>query len=97
MAQAGRRTGALAITSLVAVAVLAYQRQLRHPGFYADDWLQVAETTFAGYGPTMRFNAELLGGRPLLAALLPLPTTLFGADPTAQTAFGGPWRCSRCC
>ena len=88
MPRGGRRVASLAVAFLVVVTVLAYGRQLQHAGFYADDWLQVSQTTFAGHGATTRFNAGLLGARPLLAALLPLPTTLFGPDPAAQTALG---------
>jgi hypothetical protein len=86
----GTRRGTAAAGPVVfaAVVVLAYTRHVLSPGFWADDWLQVAEATFQGYTATVAFNAELLGSRPLLAVLLPAPATLVGPDPTALTLIG---------
>lgn len=67
------------------LALVAYGYHLVHGGFYTDDWANAASYHFAD--SPRYFNAvseihQVIGGRPLMALLLPLPHALLGLDPT---------------
>ena len=74
---------------LLAVGLLAYGSYVAHGGFYSDDWSNAAGYRFSEsprYWSTVSELTGELGGRPMLAALLPVPHALFGVDPAAQLA-----------
>ena len=74
---------------LSAIGLLAYASYVAHGGFYADDWSNAAGYHFADpprYWHSVSDLAGDLGGRPLLAVLLPAPHALFGLHPAAQLA-----------
>jgi hypothetical protein len=67
------------------LALVAYGYHVAHGGFYADDWANAASYHFAD--PPRYWNAvsdihQVIGGRPLMTLLVPLPHALFGLDPT---------------
>jgi hypothetical protein len=74
---------AAALFTLLALA--AYGYHIVHGGFYIDDWANAASYHFAE--PPRYLNAvseirQVIGGRPVMTLLLPLPHALFGLDPT---------------
>ena len=80
----------LAVASLLLVAgLLAYGSYVIHGGFYADDWSNAAGYHFSDspkYWNTVSDLTGELGGRPLLAVLLPIPHAVFGVHPGPQLA-----------
>ena len=78
-----RRAFVCFAAGLVACAAGAYGWYVLHGGLYSDDWGNARAYRFAAtprYLSAVRGGFETLGGRPLLAALLPLPHALFGTD-----------------
>lgn len=78
---------ALVTAALSALAVLAFGRHVLDGGFWNDDWANLAMYRFGDsprYVTSVQEFADLLGSRPLLAALLPLPHAIFGASAAAQ-------------
>ena len=76
---------------LLAVAAAAFGWFVDHGGFYSDDWATAAVYRFAHaprYWHSVVTESHNLGGRPVLAALLPLPHALFGLHPALHIAFG---------
>lgn len=79
-----KETGvAAALFALLALA--AYGYHVAHGSFYTDDWANAASYHFAD--PPRYWNAvseihKVIGGRPLMTLLLPLPHAVFGLDPT---------------
>ncbi len=74
---------------LVLVGVLAYGSYVAHGGFYVDDWSDLAGYHFAHaprYWSDVSELHAVLGGRPLLALLLPVPNALFGVRPEPYLA-----------
>ena len=79
----------LCCACLIAVAAVAFTAQLAHGGFYSDDWSFAATAHFEhSYVGAVREAAHEIGGRPVLAAALPLPHELFPQHPRAQIALG---------
>jgi hypothetical protein len=72
---------------LACVGVIVYGPHVLHGGFYSDDWGNAAGYKFAHppryWNNVVGFEHEL-GGRPVLALLLPLPHALFGVHPGPQ-------------
>ncbi len=69
---------------LAAVGAAAYGAYVAHGGFYSDDWSDLAGYHFAGSPKFWTDVSDLhrtLGGRPMLALLLPIPNALFGSHP----------------
>ncbi|HEY5977271.1 MAG TPA: hypothetical protein VIT85_05395 [Solirubrobacterales bacterium] len=74
---------------LTAAGLIAYGSYIGQGGFYADDWHHVAFYRFADspqYWSTVETLSELLGGRPLVTLLMPLPQVFFGADVESHLA-----------
>jgi hypothetical protein len=69
---------------LAAVGAVAYGAYVAHGGFYSDDWSDLAGYHF---GAAPKFWSDVsdlhhtLGGRPMLALLLPIPNATFGVQP----------------
>jgi hypothetical protein len=66
---------------LTLVGVITYGSYVAHAGFYADDWADLAGYQLAHGSHYWTDVSELehtLGGRPMLALLLPIPDALFG-------------------
>ncbi len=82
----------LAVASLLAaVGVAAYGWYVLHGGFYGDDWGNISAYWFASaprYLSAVHSQVANLGGRPILAALLPAPAAMFGLHPGPHIAFG---------
>jgi hypothetical protein len=79
-----KETG-VAAALLTLLAPAAYGYHVAHGSFYTDDWANAAGYHFAA--PPRYFNAvseihQVIGGRPVMTLLLPLPHALFGLDPT---------------
>jgi hypothetical protein len=73
------------VGALVTLGLLMLLPHLLHGGFYSDDWGNASDYTFAApprYPTAVSEFSGLLGGRPLLAVLLPLPYAVFGVDQT---------------
>jgi len=71
----------------VAAAVLA--SYIHHGGFYSDDWANAAYYRLADpprYWSSVDELHRALGGRPLLALLLPIPHALLGVHPALHLA-----------
>jgi hypothetical protein len=69
------------------IGIAAYGGFLGDGGFYSDDWAHVANYEFAEsprYVNSFEQQREFLGGRPLSAALMPVPQAVFGADAEAH-------------
>jgi hypothetical protein len=82
---------ALMALVLMAVAAVVYGPHVANGGMYIDDWDTAATFQFADsprYWSTVSELADVFGGRPLLALLLPIPHALFGIDPAAHLALG---------
>jgi hypothetical protein len=74
---------------LVGLAVAANGWFVLHGGFYSDDWSHAADYRFEEsprYLNSFVHLQEFLGGRPLSAALMPIPQAIFGSDPTPHLA-----------
>jgi len=84
------RLEALAVPGLLAAAAAAaFGWYVLHGGFYSDDWGNAAGYRLARsprYPEAVRSLWHELGGRPLLAALLPLPHAAFGLHPGLHLA-----------
>lgn len=68
---------------LTAVGLLAYGEYIGQGGFYADDWAHASFYEFADpprYWALVDELSDVLGGRPLMTLLMPLPQVFFGAD-----------------
>jgi hypothetical protein len=75
----------VAAALLALLALAAYGYHLAHGSFYTDDWANAASYHFAE--SPRYFNAvseihQVIGGRPLMTLLLPLPYAVLGLDPT---------------
>jgi hypothetical protein len=84
---AGEVTGAASLLALV--GLLAYGRFVIDGGFYSDDWANAANYHFAEsprYFTSVSDLHQVLGGRPLLAVLLPVPHALLGLHPSLHLA-----------
>ncbi len=76
---------------LTAVGIAAYGWYVLHGGFYGDDWGNLSAYWFASaprYLTAVHSQVANLGGRPILAALLPAPAAMFGLHPGLHIAFG---------
>ena len=74
---------------LALLGLLAYGAFVGDGGFYSDDWSHAANYHFAEsprYLNAFEQQQEFLGGRPLSAALMPVPQAIFGPDPTPHLA-----------
>lgn len=84
------RTEALVVALLLALlGLLAYGSFAAHGGFYSDDWSHAADYRFAESPRYLNSVVQLqdfLGGRPLSAALMPIPQVLFGSNPIPHLA-----------
>jgi MFS family permease len=81
---------ALATGLLAVVAAAAYGWFVANGGFYSDDWANAAGYRLAHaprYWTDVRSLEHDLGGRPILAALLPIPHAVFGVHPALHLAF----------
>jgi hypothetical protein len=70
---------------LVCVGIAAYGAYVLHGGFYSDDWANAAGYRLADsqhYWSNVQDLHRILGGRPILALLLPVPHALFGLHPS---------------
>jgi len=79
------REALVAALLLTALALVAYGYYVLHGGFYSDDWSHAANYHFEESPRYLKSFAHLqdfLGGRPLSAALMPIPQAVFGPDPT---------------
>ncbi|HVD41001.1 MAG TPA: hypothetical protein VNC16_08370 [Solirubrobacterales bacterium] len=77
------REGLIAAALIALLGVLAYGGFVTDGGFYSDDWAHVADYEFAEsprYVHSFEQQREFLGGRPLSAALMPLPQAVFGTN-----------------
>lgn len=79
-----KETGvAAALFALLALVAFGYH--VAHGSFYTDDWANAASFHFADpprYLTAVSEIHQVIGGRPLMTLLLPLPHALFGLDPT---------------
>ncbi len=78
------REGLIATALIALLGVLAYGGFVADGGFYSDDWAHAADYEFAEsprYIHSFEQQRDFLGGRPLSAALMPVPQALFGPDP----------------
>ena len=74
---------------LFVVGVVSYGWYVFHGGLYGDDWGTASAYRFAhGWRlwTSIEQQAHQLGGRPILAALLPLPFAVLGVGPHAHLA-----------
>lgn len=79
----------LAAITLSLVAIAAYGAHVLNGGFYSDDWANAAGYRFSDdprYWSSVADLEKVLGGRPLLALLLPIPHALFGVHPDLHLA-----------
>lgn len=85
----GLREGLVAAGLLALLATIAYAPHVAHGGFYSDDWANAADYRFADaprYLNTVSHLEDVLGGRPLMALMLPAPHVLFGLHPSLHLA-----------
>lgn len=85
---------------LTAVGAAAFGWFVANGGFYSDDWATAAIYRFATaphYWHAVLRESHLAGGRPILAALHPLPYALFGLHPALHIAFGVALVIATCC
>jgi hypothetical protein len=76
---------------LLAIGVAAFGWYVLHGGFYGDDWGNAAEYRFSSpprYWDAVKEMRSLLGGRPILALLLPLPHAVLCVHPRLHLALG---------
>jgi hypothetical protein len=74
---------------LLAVGAAAYGLYVTRGGFYSDDWSNAANYRFADpprYWSSVSDLEGVLGGRPILALLLPVPHAILGTDMGLQLA-----------
>lgn len=79
-----KETG-VAAALLTLLALAAYGYHVAHGGFYSDDWANAAGYRFAASPRYLNAVSEIhqvVGGRPVMAVLQPLPHALLGLDPT---------------
>lgn len=74
----------VAAALLALLGLVAYGYHVAHGSFYIDDWANAASYHFAD--PPRYWNAvseihAVIGGRPVMTLLLPLPHALFGVHP----------------
>jgi hypothetical protein len=70
---------------LTGIGILVYGAYVLHGGFYSDDWSNAADYQLGGpsrYWAAVDQSHRVLGGRPVLALLLPIPHALFGVHPS---------------
>ncbi|HEU5373287.1 MAG TPA: hypothetical protein VFU51_12935 [Gaiellaceae bacterium] len=84
------REGAACLGVLIVLTLVTFLPHLVNGGFYSDDWSIGADAHFEKptYFGAVRKTFHVTGGRPVLAALFPLPHVLFPQSPTAQIAIG---------
>lgn len=85
----GRDEVLIAAALFALLALLAYGRFIFDGGFYSDDWANAANYHFADsprYFSSVSDLQQVLGGRPLLAVLLPIPHALLGLHPSLHIA-----------
>jgi hypothetical protein len=80
----------LCLAWLIALTVAAFTPHVLHGGFYSDDWSIASNVHFAKpeYFGAVRELFHTVGGRPVLAAALPVSHVLFGDTAGPQIAFG---------
>ena len=74
---------------LLAVGAAAYGLYVTRGGFYSDDWSNAANYRFADpprFWSSVSDLEAVLGGRPILALLLPVPHAILGTDQGLQLA-----------
>jgi hypothetical protein len=74
---------------LLGVGAAAYGLYVTRGGFYSDDWSNAANYRFADpprFWSSVSDLEGVLGGRPILALLLPIPHAIFGTDKGLQLA-----------
>jgi hypothetical protein len=77
--------------ALVLVAAVVFGYHVVHGGLYSDDWGNAASYRFMAsprYLHSVSHNASILGSRPLLALLVPLPAALFGTSAAPMLLVG---------
>src|SRR5438093_6808841 len=86
---ASRLELALAALWFAALGAAVYGAHVAHGGFWLDDWSNAAAYQFADrprYLDTVRGLEAYLGGRPLLALVIPIPYALFGMHSSLHLA-----------
>jgi hypothetical protein len=76
---------------LTALAAVTFAPQVRHGGFYSDDWAFAVEAHFdkpTYFGAVRHTLHETGGGRPVLSVMHPIPHLLFPQWPGPQIALG---------
>jgi hypothetical protein len=87
----GIRESAACAVVLIALAVVTFAPQVRHGGFYSDDWAFAVEAHFEKpvyFGAVRKTLDETGGGRPVLSVVHPIPHLLFPQSPGPQIALG---------
>jgi hypothetical protein len=87
----GIRESAACAAVLIALAVVTFAPQVRHGGFYSDDWAFAVEAHFekpAYFGAVRKTLDETDGGRPVLSVVHPIPHLLVPQSPGPQIALG---------
>jgi hypothetical protein len=87
----GIRESAVCAAVLVVLAAVAFAPQVRHGGFYSDDWAFAVEAHFEKptyFGAVRKTIHETGGGRPVLSVVHPVPHLLFPQSPGPQIALG---------
>ena len=77
--------------ALVVLAAVTFAPQVRHGGFYSDDWAFAVEAHFdrpTYFGAVRHTLHETGGGRPVLSLTHPIPHLLFPQSPGPQIALG---------
>jgi hypothetical protein len=83
------REAALALAALALLGALAFGPHVGSGGLYSDDWGTAAVYELSPeprYENAVEAQRAILGGRPLLAPLQPLPFVAFGTDPAPHLA-----------
>jgi hypothetical protein len=80
----------LCLAWLIALTTAAFAPHVLHGGLYSDDWSIASDVHFAKpeYFGAVREIYHIVGGRPVLAAALPVSHVLFGDAAGPQIAFG---------
>jgi hypothetical protein len=74
---------------LAVAAAFVYRPHVANGGFYLDDWSHASDFRDHGWWwMTAHLWRDVLPGRPILAALLPVPYALLGNHPAAHLAMG---------
>jgi hypothetical protein len=87
----GVRESAICAAVLIALAVVTFAPQVRHGGFYSDDWAFAVEAHFEKptyFGAVRKTIDETGGARPVLSLFHPVPHILFPQSPGPQIALG---------